>query len=105
MNYEVIFTDIADQDFFGILDYIAADSPANALRFIDKLEERIKSTLSTLPFSGTPYKDEIRFFVFDNYIVAYEPIEHKKLVAVYLISERHRQWRLILDSRISENNT
>lgn len=100
MNYEVIFTEIADQDFYEILDYIAQDSPHTALKFIDKLQERTKKILSTLPFGGAPYKDGIRFFVFDNYIVVYEPIESQKKVAVYMVSERHRQWRSILDERL-----
>jgi plasmid stabilization system protein ParE len=99
MNYEVIFTDIANQDLYEILNYIGAESPQNALNFIDKLQERTKNTLATLPFSGASYKDGIRFFVFDNYIVAYEPNEAKRQVAVYLVSERHRQWRSILDER------
>ena len=104
MNYEVIFTDIANQHFYEILDYIATDSPKNALRFIDKLQERTKNTLSTLPFSGVSYKDGIRLFVLDNYIVAYEPNEDKKQVAVYLVAELHRQWRSILDERITNKN-
>jgi plasmid stabilization system protein ParE len=103
MNYQVIFTDIANQDFYEILDYIATDNPQNALTFIDKLQERTKKTLSTLPFSGLSYKDEIRFLVFENYIVAYEPHKAKKQVAVYLVSERHRQWRSILDERITNS--
>lgn len=100
MNYKVIFTDIANQDFYGILDYIAQDSPQNALNFINKLQERTKNTLATLPFGGASYKDSIRFFVFDNYIVVYEPNEAKKQVAVYMVTERHRQWRSILDERM-----
>lgn len=102
MNYEVIFTDIANQDFYKILDYIAQDSPQNALNFIDKLQERTKNTLATLPFGGASYKDSIRFLVFDNYIVVYEPNEAKKQVAVYMVTERHRQWHSILDERITQ---
>lgn len=100
MNYEVIFTDVANQDFLEILDYIATDNPQNALRFIDKLQGRIKNTLSILPFSGVLYKEGIRLFTFDNYIVAYEPIKAKKQLAVYLVSERHRQWRSALKERL-----
>jgi plasmid stabilization system protein ParE len=102
MAYEVIFTDIANQDFYRILDYIAADSPQNALRFVDKLQERANNTLAAFPFSGTSYKEGIRYFLFDNYVVAYEPDKIKQQVFVYLVSERHRQWRSILDRRMSE---
>ena len=42
MNYDVIFTDIANQDFYEILDYIGKDSPENALKFVDKLQSRTK---------------------------------------------------------------
>ena len=102
MNYEVIFTDIANQDFYKILDYIAQDSPQNALNFIDKLQECTKNTLATFPFGGASYKDNIRFFGFDNYIVVYEPKEATKQVAIYMVTERHRQWRSILDERMTQ---
>lgn len=102
MNYEVIFTDIANQDLYKILDYIAQDSPKNALNFINKLQKRTKNTLSTFPFGGTSYKDSIRFFVFDNYVVVYEPNEAKKQVVVYMVTERHHQWHSILDERITQ---
>ena len=97
MKYEVVFTDTANKDFYAILDYISKDSPTNALNFIDKLQKRIKNTLSNLPFGGTIYKDGVRFFVFDNYIVIYEPIEEKRQVLVYMLTERHRQWHSIFD--------
>ena len=63
MNFKILFTDSANEDFYNIIDYIAQDSPTNALNFVEQLETRIKDVLSILPFSGTPYKDNIRFFL------------------------------------------
>ncbi|NKC12713.1 MAG: hypothetical protein GKR94_11075 [Gammaproteobacteria bacterium] len=107
MIYEVIFTDSAHQDFYEILDYIAKDNPQNALNFIDRLfidrlQQRTKNTLAIAPFGGALYKNGIRFLPFDNYVVVYEPNETHKQVFVYMVSERHRQWRSILDARMTD---
>ena len=42
MSYEVFFTELADADIDGIIDYIAKDNPHNALQFVSRLQERIK---------------------------------------------------------------
>lgn len=98
MSYLVTFTDLASDDIDQILDYIAQDSPENALKFIDSLEDRITNVLSQFPESGSGYKGA-NYFAFDNYIVVYVIIEATKTVNILLVSEGHRQWRLVFDKR------
>ncbi len=99
MNYVVEFTEFARADFFEILGFIAQDSPQNALKFIDTLQERIETTLSTFPNGGSIYKS-FRYLSFGRYVVVYHVQEAKKKVFVHLVSEGHRQWRVVLDDRL-----
>ncbi|MFC2167240.1 type II toxin-antitoxin system RelE/ParE family toxin [Acidobacteriota bacterium] len=39
-KHEVIWTSSAENDLAGIIEYLAADSPANALKVLDKLKEK-----------------------------------------------------------------
>ncbi len=98
MSYRIRFTEYADQDIDDILDYIAQDSPSNAIRFIDKLEQQIAKTLSVFPGGGSRYKT-CRYFSFDNYIVVYDVDELAKMVNILMITEGHRQWKHFLESR------
>ncbi len=82
MRYKVYFTEAADLDFDEIIDYIAKDSPQNALQFITNLQERIENTLSVTPYSGRSYGDATQS------------------VYVHLVSEGHRQWHSVLDNRL-----
>jgi len=91
MKYDVIFTALANDDFYKIIDFISIDSPQDALIFVGKLQSRIKNNLSVLPFSGVRYQNEIRYFIYDNYVVVYEPIEKEKQVLVYHISQASKR--------------
>ncbi len=99
MSYRVNFTELADHDLDDILDYIAQDNPFNAINFIDQLEERITKTLGIFPNGGNRYKSS-RYFSFDNYVVVYDVDESSKTVNILLITEGHRQWKAVLDSRM-----
>ncbi len=99
MEYSVYFTELADADIDEIIDYIALDSPEKALLFVDKLQSRIQTVLERFPLSGKRYKNTW-YFSFDNYIAVYDVDETNKAVYVHLVSEGHRQWRTVLDSRL-----
>lgn len=103
MNFEVIFTNAANQDFLNILEFIAKDNPDKAIEFIDKLEDRTRHFLTMNPFGGKVYKDNVRYIVFDNYIIVYEPNESNKELYIYMVSERHRDWKFIIDLRKPTN--
>jgi toxin ParE1/3/4 len=46
--YEIVWARIAENDLKEIIDYIAIDSPANALKFFKKIKNKA-STLYTMP--------------------------------------------------------
>ena len=98
MTYSVYFTQSADTDFDDILDYIAQDSLLNALNFLDRLQSRIVNTLGEQPFTGLRYQD-FYYLSFDNYIVIYDVDQSNEAVYVHLITEGHRQWKVLLDKR------
>ncbi|MBA1446716.1 MAG: type II toxin-antitoxin system RelE/ParE family toxin [Chromatiales bacterium] len=98
MSYRVVFTEAADADINSIIEFIALDSPIRAYRFVDELISRIIDLLGQFPLSGTFYHD-VRFMMFDNYTVVYDVDESNQTVYVYLITERHREWKAVLSGR------
>jgi len=50
-KYQVIWADIAQRDLKQIIDYIAVDSPDNALQILKKIRQKA-SNLYTLPDRG-----------------------------------------------------
>ena len=80
MIYEVEVSEQADSDLRGIFEYIAFElqSPENASRQLDRLEEQILS-LDTMPeryrkYEKAPWKSRgLRVLPVDNYVVLYIP--------------------------------
>ncbi|MCR5855924.1 type II toxin-antitoxin system RelE/ParE family toxin [Mesorhizobium sp. J428] len=99
MPYKVSFSTEANSDVDSILFYIAADSPATALNFVDRLESRIVELLSLTPSAGKRI-GRARYFSFGNYVVAYIVNEEASTVTVVLVAEGHRNWRADLDDRL-----
>jgi toxin ParE1/3/4 len=64
----------AEADLDAIWLYIAADSPLNADRFLDRLVTSLTATLATAPLAGRT-RDEfelgLRSFPIENYIAFY----------------------------------
>jgi len=50
-KYEVIWSNVAEKDLMGIIGYIAADNPANALRTFKKIRQKA-SNLYSFPERG-----------------------------------------------------
>lgn len=71
----------AGDDLAAIVDYIAADSPDAAERFLDAILNRIAS-LERFPLSGgiCPHYPRARQLVFGNYIVYYTVSTREVLV-------------------------
>lgn len=75
-SYKVIYYPIAMKDITSILDYISIDVPNAANKFIDKIDEAIRS-LSLIPNKGVIPKDfnlkskGYRMLIIDSYIVFY----------------------------------
>ena len=56
-KYIIHYLPIAQEDIISIFDYIAADSPARATKFVDKLDSRIGG-LETHPLMGRVPRNE-----------------------------------------------
>jgi addiction module RelE/StbE family toxin len=67
---------IAQDDLLAIYDYVAQDSPARALTFVDKLDERIgrlehHPLLGRIPRHARLRQDGYRVLIIDTYLVFY----------------------------------
>jgi len=62
----------ARQDLEDITYFIALDSPNSARTFIKELVKSVRNTLSTLPESGTIYKDDVRKIAYKGYTAFYQ---------------------------------
>ncbi len=47
-NYKIEWAKVAENDLNGIIEYIAEDNPANALKILKKIKQKA-SSLYTLP--------------------------------------------------------
>ena len=89
MIYEVEVSEQADNDLRGIFEYIALElqSPENASRQLDHLEEQILS-LDTMPERYRKYEKEpwisrgLHVLPVDNYVVLYISDSNKKVVTI-----------------------
>jgi toxin ParE1/3/4 len=85
-------TPAAEQDLYAIWDYIAADSPTAADRFLQRLQERFNQLLRS-PLSGESqdrFRPDVRSIVEDSYIIFYEPRPDE--ILIYRILHGARRW-------------
>lgn len=90
-----VFTPTARADLQQIHDFIAQDSPTNALTFVDRLEESCL-TLADFPYMGTArpeFGSDLRSFVVPGtrYVIICRPIDD----GVVIIHIRHGSQDLI----------
>ena len=81
----------AEVDLIDIWRYIAQDSPANADRMLDRINETL-SRLSAVPFMGQARFDlapGLRMFPVGNYLIFFRPIEGGIDVIRVLHGKRH----------------
>jgi len=75
-SYNTHFLPIAEDDLNGIIDYVLADDPLNALSLLEKFNESI-DRLSNFPSKGSIPKDpqverlNYRVLVVESYLVFY----------------------------------
>lgn len=50
-RYEIVWTNVAENDLINIIEYISVDSPQNALEILEKIRQKA-SSLYTLPERG-----------------------------------------------------
>ncbi len=72
---EPLFSPMAVEDLDGILEYIARDNSAAAVRFVETLKEKC-NTLVRFPLLGASREElakRLRMFSVGNYVIYYRP--------------------------------
>jgi len=92
-NYSIEWADVAENDLKGVVEYIAQDSPANALKLLKKIKQKA-STLYTLPERGRTVPE-----LQDQGILIYRELIIPPWRIIYRISEMKVYVLSVFDSR------
>ena len=92
-KYDIVWSNIAENDLKNIVEYIADDSPPNALKIFKRIKQKA-SSLNTLPERGR-IVPELR----DQGILQYREIVISPWRIQYRISEMNVFVLSVLDSR------
>jgi len=92
-NYEVVWSNIAENDLKNIIEYIAADSQSNALKIFKNIKQKA-SSLYTFP-DRNRIVPELR----DHGILQYRELIIPPWRILYRISEKYVYVLCVLDSR------
>jgi len=92
-KYDILWAGVAENDLKGIIEYIAIDSPADALRIFKKIKQKA-SSLYTLPERGriVPELQEQGILLYREWVIPPWRI-------VYRISEMRVYVLSVLDAR------
>lgn len=92
-KYSLRYLPVAEEDLISILDWIAKDSPIRALKFVDKLEEKI-GKLVQFPLPGrVPRHHKLREYgyrvlIVEDFLVFY--IIRKKTIEIHRVIRTSR---------------
>jgi len=92
-KYDVVWSNISEYDLKNIVEYIADDSPPNALKIFKRIKQKA-SSLYTFPERGR-IAPELR----DQGILQYRELVISPLRILYKISEKSVLVLAVLDSR------
>ena len=92
-KYQVVWSNIAENDLRNIIEYIADDSPPNALKIFKSIKQKV-SSLTTFPERGR-IVPELR----DQGILQYRELIISPWRILYRISEMKVFVLSVLDSR------
>jgi plasmid stabilization system protein ParE len=92
-KYEIIWAGIAENDLKEIIEYIAIDSPANALKKLKKVKQKA-SSLYTLPERGRIVPE-----LQDQGVLLYRELIVAPWRIIYRISEMKVYVLSVLDAR------
>ncbi len=92
-KYGVVWSNVAEDDLKNIIEYIAADSPSNALKIFRRIKQKA-SSLYTFPGRGR-IVPELR----DQGIIQYRELIIPPWRVLYRISEKIVCVLSVLDSR------
>ena len=59
-KYDVIWSETSEKDLMGIVEYIAADSPSNVLKYSRKLNKRRQAFILFLTGAGSSQSSKIK---------------------------------------------
>ena len=99
-KYLISITEVAEQDLAGIVDYIARDNPAAALKLAESVEQGILM-LEGFPLTGIIPKNRrltrqgYRILVVDSYLVFYVLLNNE-MVEIRRIIRRKRDYMFLL---------
>ncbi len=86
---ELIISPQAESDLIEIWLYIAEDSPVNADRFLDKLNEKAQKLAETdLGVERPELGRDMKSFPVDRYVLFYRPIANGVELVRVLVSSR-----------------
>ena len=92
-KYEVIWASIVENDLAGIIEYIANDSPANALKVLNKLKEKAAN------LHHSPKRGRIIPELQENGIYQYRELMVAPWRLMYRVQEDKVYVLAVLDSR------
>lgn len=92
-KYDIIWAGVAENDLKEIIEYIATDSPANALKTLKKIKQKA-SSLYTLPERGRIVPE-----LQDQGILIYRELIVPPWRIIYRISEMKVYVLSVLDAR------
>jgi len=91
--YKILWADVAKQDLSDIIEYIAIDNPANALKILQKIR-KMASILHSLPERGRVVPE-----LQDQGILIYREILTAPWRIIYRISDKNVYVLSVLDAR------
>ena len=92
-NYDVIWANVAENDLKNIIEYIAVNSPSNALKIFENIKQKT-STLNSFPDRGR-IVPELR----DHGILQYRELVISPWRILYRLSDKYVYVLSVLDSR------
>jgi len=91
--YKILWADVANEDLSDIIEYIAIDNPANALKTLQKIR-KMASILHSLPERGRVVPE-----LQDQGIMIYRETVTAPWRIIYRISDKNVYVLLVLDAR------
>jgi plasmid stabilization system protein ParE len=92
-KYNVIWANVAEKDLINIIEYIAEDSPQNALKILAKIRKQT-SDLYTMPERGRIVPE-----LYDQGILLYRELIIAPWRLIYRMSEQEVFVLSVIDSR------
>jgi plasmid stabilization system protein ParE len=92
-GYKILWADVAEHDLMDIIEYIAINSPANALKTLQKIK-KMASILYTLPERGRVVPE-----LQDQGIQIYRELISAPWRIIYRISDKNIYVLSVLDAR------